>query len=232
MARQKLTHEQRIKHRRRIRRQIVGTIFFVLAVLGVVFIATQIYNRVSALLDDSEDKIYYADLYAPIVSMDPVAFSSIEKADADLLLEAAIWSAFNNEDSSKFQTNEMGQTLIAKIDVDRWATRMYGKAYKLTHHTFTDVNDGSVSFEYDAESEYYTLPITSQAGNYQAVVESITTTGNTRTLRMAYIDQDSEYVDYSGSKEEASVYKYMDYILIRESGEFYLYAIATVETQP
>ena len=229
MAKQKLTREQKIRRRRRLRRQMVGGVFFTLAVLGVVFIGTLIYGRVAALLDDTGDKEYYSNLYSSVVALDPVAFGSIEKADSNLLLEAAIWAAFSNEDTSKYQRNEYDQLLIPAIDVDLWASRMYGPSFKLTHRSFTDVTDGSISFEYDSEQQVYIMPITSQAGGYQGIVESITTSGNTKTLRMAYVQQDSEYAAYGSGAEELEVYKYMDYILVRDSGEYYLYAISTVE---
>lgn len=229
MAKQKLTREQKIRRRRRFRRQLVGGIFLTLAVLGVVFIGTMIYDRVAAILDDSGDKEYYANLYAPVVALDPVSFGSIEKANSDLLLEAAIWATFTNEDTSKYQRNEYDQLMIPVIDVNLWAGRMYGPAYKLTHRTFSDVADASISFQYDSEQQVYIMPITSQAGGYQCFVESITTSGNTKTLRMAYIQQDSESMSFGEEAAEPEVFKYMDYILVKESGEYYLYAISTVE---
>ncbi|MGI5888110.1 MAG: hypothetical protein ACOX6J_01875, partial [Oscillospiraceae bacterium] len=144
-----------------------------------------------------------------------------------LLLEAAIWSAFTNEDSSSWpRTEDTGQLTISTVIVDRYAEKMYGPDYKLTHRTFSDVSNSEVIFEYDSENEYYILPITSLAGSYSPVVEQITTDGNTKTLHIAYLSSaDTEEQQYNGEVDQNNVVKYMDYVLVRISNDYYLYSV-------
>ena len=221
--------DQKTRRRIKTRRVLVGLFVVVFVILGIVFVIKTITDRIQIALDDSNDKQEYAQLYSAMVAMDPVPFNNIESADPNVLLEAAIWSAFLNEDSSSWPRNENGQLLINTNVIDRYAQAMYGPDYRLNHITFSDLQDPAVTFTYDAATETYALPITSLAGSLTPIVEDITVSGRTKTLRIAYMSTPTtELQQYSGDIGNGTVVKYMDYILIRTGGNYYLYSIQAV----
>ena len=222
--------DKKTKDHTRIRRIITGFLVVLFVVLGIVFVVQTITNRIKAALDDSNDKAEYAQLYTAMVALDPIPFKSLESADPNVLLEAAIWSAFLNEDSSTWPRNDNGQLLINRNVVDRYGRAMYGPDYRLNHITFSDLSDPQVVFEYDSATGNYALPITSLAGTLSPIVQNITVTGKTKTLRMAYMSTPvTELQQYNGDIGSGTVIKYMDYVLIRTGNNYYLYSIQAVD---
>ena len=221
--------DQKTKNRIKTRRILIGLFVVVFVILGVVFVIKSITDRIRIALDDSNDKQEYAQLYSAMVALDPVPFSNIESADPNVLLEASIWSAFLNEDTSAWPRNDVGQLLINTNVIDRYARAMYGPDYRLNHITFSDLQDPQVTFTYDPATKTYALPITSLAGAMTPIVEDITVSGRTKTLRIAYMSTPTtELQQYSGDVGNGVVVKYMDYILIRTGGNYYLYSIQPV----
>ncbi len=226
MAKIRLTREQRARQRKRRVRKMVGAVFLILAILGVYFLVSTGIEKVKIALDDTDEREYYANIYSSLVSLDPVEFDSIEKANQDMLLEAAIWTTLSNEDNTKYERNEYEAILLPSIEVDRYINKMYGSSFNYTHHSFEDYG---LQFTYDEETSRYTIPITSTAGSYYPEVINIVKTGNTKVLTVAYMQLDSTGLttSYSKGEETATVSKYMEYVLIKEGKEYFLYAIRT-----
>ena len=97
--------------RRRRRRQLLGGVLCVLIVCGVVSVISSVGRVVGSLFDDSEERAEYEKLLAPLVMLDPVPFDSLETADQNLLLQAAIWEAIYNEDIAD-ETNTSGMRAV------------------------------------------------------------------------------------------------------------------------
>ncbi|MEG1181748.1 MAG: hypothetical protein RSD39_06940, partial [Oscillospiraceae bacterium] len=153
----------------------------------------------------------------------PAPFDSIEKADHDMLLQAAIWATITGEDTTKYERNEEGKMILPTVDIDRYATKMYGSNYTITHKSFTDLD---FKFEYVADKQAYLIPITGQVGSFMPVVESIEKNGNTKTLTVAYMYySNATSVVPEGSQAEQAVAKRMEYVMLKEGREYYLYAV-------
>ncbi|MEA5051228.1 MAG: hypothetical protein VB021_07110 [Oscillospiraceae bacterium] len=218
-----VTKKERKKRRQRRRRQFVGLMVFVLCVVGAATIITGAVTLAKHYFSEEENYGDYEQLIAPIVSLDPAPFSSIDKADKNILLEAAIWAALDYEDTSKYSLDEYGAILLPSVDVDTYITKMYGPSFKIEHATFSDLD---LEYKYDDATGCYTIPVTSQSGSYTPKIQSITTSGNTKVLTVAYMQNQGSAAETvaSGSDVQSAV-KTMEYVMLRDSSGYYLYAI-------
>lgn len=221
MPAKRITNEQRAKRRKRVRRTIVGLVIVALMCVGIYYLASLGVGSVTKLLDDTEEKTVFANTIAPLVSLDPAPFSSLEKADEDVLLEAAVWGALSVGDTESYARNEESAILLPSIEVDRTMAKMYGQDFFISHHTFTDLD---LTFEYDESTAMYTIPVTSMAGSYTPVVEKITKTSNTKVLTVAYMQSATTF-----SGETDTVVKYMEYVMLRSGRNYYIYAVRIPE---
>lgn len=222
MAKTKLTNEQRVKRRKRRRRKLTGFIFLCFALLGAAFLVKLAIDQVDRLVDDSGEAARYEQLIASVVALDPAPFNALEKADENMLLEAAIWTTWNNEDNAVYAKNADGFTLIPLVDVEKWVRAMYGPGYTFIYDTFTA---SGVEFVFDQETQSYIMPTTSLAGNYTPRIESITRSNTTKILLVSYVENTGDTLGGTGDV----VIKQMEYVMRRDSGEYYLYAIREPE---
>ena len=85
MAKVKYTKAQRARIRRRRLRQIRGAIFLVFAVIGLISVVSFVIGKVRTVSNDDDQKLEFAKLIAPMVSLDPVPFESIERRNRNSL---------------------------------------------------------------------------------------------------------------------------------------------------
>ncbi|MEG2677287.1 MAG: hypothetical protein RR933_04130 [Oscillospiraceae bacterium] len=208
---------------RRFRRQALGVFFVCLAVIGAGTIIFGAGNFIySAFFDDTSDKQNFQELIAPLVSMDPTPFESIEDANQDILLEASIWAALEYEDTSKYTRNEYDAIILPSVDVERYITKMYGPSYVIAHHSFFDLD---IEFVYDSDLSAYIIPITSQSGSYIPFVEDIKSSGKSKILTVAYMQYSTSSVDIVTDSSAQTVSKYMEYVMRKDSKGYYIYAV-------
>ena len=231
MAKVKYTKAQRARIRRRRFRQLIGAGFLLLALDGVFSIVSFVIGKVRTRKDDGELKLEYAKLIAPLVALDPVPFESVDKAKPEILEEASIWSIIYNEDTTKYQRNENDQMMIPAVDVDRHFKKLFGSASLPEHVTFSD---GDLTFEYNEETESYLLPITGLPSSYFPRVAAIDSSGSTRTLTVEYVtyaDQTGIAIVLPGDDSGYQVVKKMEYILLKEGGEYHIYSVKYASAQ-
>jgi len=89
MAKKDNSADALVRRRRRGRRQLIGFILSVLAVVGVTTLVTQGIRLTQKLFDDSEEKAAYEKRLTYIVMMDMMPFDSLEQANQTDLLGAA-----------------------------------------------------------------------------------------------------------------------------------------------
>ncbi len=180
-------------------------------------------GKVKTVSNDDDQKLEFARLIAPLVSLDPVPFESVEKAKPEMLETASIWAVIYNEDTSKYVRNENEQLLIPTVDVDRYFKRMFGSAALPEHATFTD---GDLTYEYDEESDSYIIPITSLSGSYYPRIADINSSGGTRILTVEYIIySDPVGIVVPGEETVTQVYKTMEYVLLKEGSDYHIYSV-------
>lgn len=233
MAYKRQTKEERERMRRRRRRQLLGGVLCILIVFGVVSVITSVGRVVGSLFDDSEERAEYEKLLAPMVMLDPVPFDSLETADQDLLLQAAIWEAIYNEDisdESKYERDESGALIMPTVDVDKNGALLFGPNYTLNHHTFEA--DG-MQFVYDEEKQGYIIPITGTTSAYTPKVVKIKTSVKEKRVTVGYVAPPTGFsLDGTLSTEQGDPAFYYDYIFTRQDDGYYLTAITTSETKP
>lgn len=218
--------KERAYKRKRRRRQTTAVVFMVLALVGTITIGTVAFRFVkNTFFDDTREKERFAAMIAPLVTQDPAPFTSLDKADPDLLLQASIRAALINNDITKYERLD-DSILLPSIDVARAAAEIFGPGYTLTHRT---ISVGGVSLNYRASTGHYVVPEVLPGGPYYPVIVDITTSGNTKTLLVAYTQSSSAEV--LGGADTGHVGKYMEYVMIKDGGEYYLYAIREADMQ-
>ncbi len=219
----------RSAHRRRRRRQFIGLLVFILSVVGAATLVTFAVRGISSLVVEDESEQDFRSLIAPLVSMDPTPFDRIEDAGEDVLLESAVWAAISYEDTSRYSRSSDGHMLVPAVDVDRYISRMYGHAVSVTHHTFSSRD---LTFTYDDSVKSYAVPITGMGGAYFPRIDGEETSGNTKILTVAYTQYNGTAAEIIMGTDSQKVAKYMEYVLVREGGDYHIYAVRTSDAAP
>ena len=233
MAYKRQTKEEKERMRRRRRRQLLGGVLCLLIVFGAASVVASVGRVIGSLFDDSEERAQYEKLLAPLVMLDPVPFDSLETADQNLLLQAAIWEAIYNEDiadETKYERDESGALIMPAVDVDKNGALLFGPDYTLEHHSFEA--DG-MQFVYDEERSGYIIPITGTTSAYTPKVVKIKTSVKEKRVTVGYVAPPTGFsLDGTLSTEQGDPAFYYDYIFTRQGDGYYLTAITTSDTKP
>lgn len=209
------------KQRRRI---IIGAVMCLLMLIGLGTIVAGGVGIVAKIFDNTAEKEQYKSMLATLVVADPLPFESPDQADMDLLLSSSVWAAVMNEDMEKYEKNDIGQTYLPAVDVDRYFARVFGTQFVLEHKDFSDQE---VEFEYDEDKQAYIVPVTSFPTGFTPQVEKIKTSGGEKIVTVGYLSPATNWNDTS----DGSVSKYVDYIFQKQGKEYYLVAIRESEMQ-
>ena len=210
--------------RRRKLRQILGLAVCVLVVVGAVSTVSGALKLISAAFDDTEEKTAYEERLRYLVAYDPVPFTSLEDANTNLLLEAAIWQTISNADKSTFERDEVGSLYMPTLDIDKTIASLYGPDVKFTYDSF----DSNMSYTYVPEKQAYLIPVTGATLYYTPRVEKIKREGDKQLVTVGYISNYGENGEYIASATSSPT-KYYDYIFTKVAGEYYLSAIEVSE---
>lgn len=198
------------------RNLVTGIVVLAFALIGVITVISLIINLMVSVFDDTEKKQRFEDFIAPVVMVDPVAFSDVKGADEHVLLMASMWNLLMNigEDAS-YPEDEYGMMVIPASDLEVSAASLFGSDIKLSHQTFGNTN---ISFEYDSEKNSYIVPPMGYTVQYQPRVDKIKRKGKTYTLTVAYISSNTSI----NRNDESEPDKYMYYILEKVSKDKYI----------
>lgn len=209
----------RTKHKRRI---VIGAVMCVLMLIGVGTIIAGGVNITAKILDNTAEKEKYNNLLATLVVADPLPFESPDQADQTLLLSSSVWAAVMNEDMSKYEKDDFGQTYLPAVEVDRYFTKVFGTQYALTHQSFYE---GEMEFVYDEGRQAYIIPVTSFPTGFTPKVEKIKTGGGEKIVTVGYISPATNWNDDTSG----AISKYVDYIMQKQGSEYYLVAVRESE---
>lgn len=230
MAYKRQTREEKERMYRRRRRQLLGGVLSVLIVLGAISLITAGVRVTAGLFDDTEERQQYEKLLAPVVMLDPVPFDSLETADQNMLLQAAIWEAIYNEDITKYDRDEGGALILPVVDVDKNAALLLGKNYVLEHHTFSA---SGMEFVYDEDRKGYIIPITGTTSAYTPEVVKIKNEVQQKIVTVGYVAPPTGFsLDGTLSTEQGEPAFYYDYVFTRQDEGYYLTAMKTSDTKP
>ena len=230
MAWKRQSKEEKERLHRRRRRQLLGGVLSVLIVVGALSIAAATTTGVAKLFDNTKEKAAYESLLSPLVMLDPVPFSTLEVADQNLLVQAAIWQTIYNEDITKYERDDIGALMLPSIDINKNAALTYGKDYQMVHKTF---ESSGMQFTYNEETQAYTIPITGTTGSYTPKVTDIKNSIKEKIVTVGYIEPQPGFsVDGAPTIDANEPVKYYDYVFSRQDDGYFLTAITESETVP
>ncbi len=216
--------ENIISKKRKNRRIIIGAVFSFFAVIGVISIILTGVGITNALLDNTEEKIEYAQKLSSLAIYDPLPVEDVSLIDKKILYLSGIWAAVINEDTEQFEKNEYGETLLPAIVVDSYIESVFGQGLDLIYETF---DDSGITYIFDEEKQAYIIPVTSIPTGYTIEVAEIEQGlfSTEKKLTVAYLAAATSWTDV----EKTPIVKYVDYIFEKQNDDYYLVAIRESE---
>lgn len=170
----------------------MGMLVLCLALVGLIFIGTQAYHYIYArVTDDSAERAY--DTYlTPVVMLDPEPFESIDAANKEMVLQAAVWKTVFENATTTTDYDENARMVFSGELVRSNAVKLFGVNCILTP---TDIylpgsgkEEGTpeATISYDEATDTYHVPLIGNVGTYQPYTVSARNKGDVSTLRVAY----------------------------------------------
>ncbi len=221
---EKISKAEHMRNRRRRMRQLIGLVLTVLIFIGITSVFWSIVGGINILLDDTDERLEYADKLAGLVMFDPLPFEGAENIQDTTVRSAAVWGTLydilQTEDALTNYSRDpvTDQVLLPSVEVDAYLAKIFGPEFQLTHKTF---EMEGMTLIYDETLLSYYIPVTSMVGRYTPVVEKLTKKDSKLYVTVGYI---STYTDGSfvptNTPQEPS--KYMDYVFESTDGTWYL----------
>lgn len=215
--------------RRNRRAAPLGFIFIVLCLIGVFTVFRWCINATKYLADNTAQKTKYEEMLLPIVMFDPANFTDPKTCDNEFLLQTSLWACMLGENREMYEFDEFDRLVIPTSDVDAKAVQLYGNGVKLKHVTLGDFEN---NYYLDENSSSYHVPIIAMSGFATPRVEKLVKNGNSLMVTVGYVPPTtvlSINYDSEGTKEELPS-KFMLYELRKNNGEYYVYAVNTIDT--
>lgn len=204
------------KERKKRQTKIVGAGVLALALVGVITVISLLIGLIASFFDDSDRKAKFEKFIAPVVMVDPVAFSDVGSADEHVMLMSSMWNLLQNVgETTSYPEDEYGMMLIPASDLDVSASNLFGSSAVLAHQTFGNTN---INFEYNQETSSYTVPPMGYTVQYQPRVDKIKRKGKLYTLTVSYISSATNLTD----DEEIVADKQMLYVLEKTGKDKYI----------
>ncbi len=196
---------------------IAGASVLAFALIGVVTVVSLIIGFVASIFDNTEQKQKFEQFIAPVVMVDPVAFSEVSKADEHTILMSSMWNLLMNiGDGAAYPEDEFGMMLIPSSDLDVSAASLFGSNAALSHQTFGNT---SITFEFNEETSSYVVPPMGYTVQYQPRVDKISRKGKKYTLTVAYTTSTTVL---GNTQENSEPDKYMYYVLEKTGKDKYI----------
>lgn len=160
-----------------------GLIILILSVIGLVTAVKFSVNTVSDIVNRTSLKNEFAEFIYPLVLIDTPAFESTADAPASVIINSAIWRITLSGKTDKYE-NDGTNMYISEIDVESAAAAIFGYGIKIEHQT---VSNGTDTFEYNASTKSYAVPVKLDKNTYWPKINSISNIGETFTLIVDYM---------------------------------------------
>ena len=214
------------RSQRRTVATVVGALFIVFAVWGMLSAVFYTCKSISSLFDDSVERGRYESFISPVVMVDPAPFTIIENLEDELLLQSTMWAALTGENRGVYTYDDVGLLLVPASDLDVAAVKLYGPNVKLVHRSF---DDKDASYLYDPEISAYRVPSVSKVA-YSPYVEDITKNSDkTITLKVGYVAPGNMWsTDTTEESDVPKPEKYMLYTLSEWDQGYYISSVSYV----
>ncbi len=224
---EKISKAEHMRNRRRRVRQVIGLALTLLIVIGITTVFGSIVGVVNMLLDDTEERLEYADKLTGIVMFDPLPFEGVENIQDTTIRSAAVWGTLydilkTDDGLTNYSRDpDTDQVLLPSVEVDAYLAKIFGPDFQLTHKTFE--MEGMTMFYDEALLSYY-IPVTSMVGRYTPVVEDMFKRDSKLYVTVGYISTDISTSLVPTTTPDVPV-KYMDYVFESTDGTWYLTAV-------
>ncbi len=185
---------------------LIGLVVLLFSIVGVISVGVMAVKLIQKASDHTELMIELRDLAAPLVEYQPKSFESLEDAEDDTLLRAAIFriteaerirqlaiqkTSENHEAKSNYDIDENGRLIVPIQEVNAAFEAMFGTAITPHHQSLSkdmDGNDLSESYAivYDKSHACYHVPNSEYGSLYTTSVDDIKLSGKEAKIRINY----------------------------------------------
>ncbi|MEG1449089.1 MAG: hypothetical protein RR048_01835 [Oscillospiraceae bacterium] len=202
---------------------LIGIVFSILAVIGLITVIASGYNFTKKILDNESQKEKFESVILPVLMLDPVPFDDAKNLDEVTILRASLWTAIG-EKRETYSYDDLGNMIVPKSDVDVCGSRLFGKNVEIKHQSFSE--GLLIRYIYDEENLLYRVPMDAQTGYYVPKVEQIVKKGDTFILSVGYLPPGNAWaMSVKGQKLEPTPDKYMLYELKEVDNGYQLLSI-------
>lgn len=216
--------QDKIKKTRKVKSAtIIGVVFSVLALIGLITVVMSGFNFTKKILDNESQKAKFEKVILPVLMLDPVPFDDPENIDEITVLRACLWTAIG-EKRETYSYDDLGNMIVPQSDVEVYGKRLFGKSVDINHQSFSE--GLLIRYIYDEENLLYRVPMDAQTGYYVPKVEEISKKGDVYSLTVGYLPPGNGWaMSVKGQKLEPTPDKYMIYQLKEVDNGYQLLSI-------
>lgn len=180
---------------------VLGVVFTVFAVIGVIAAAGKGIRYFKSFTSGEMKKDSFTELIYPVVIMDIESFGKPADLTSEQIITASIWSIImDDEKLAKYPVNVAGGDIItiSTYDIEAEAVALFGQNHAPFEHT--TVGPVTSRFYFDPDKGVYNVPIHPIVFTYEPEIKSIVKSGSQYTLTVDYIDERPAWMEKSVSK--------------------------------
>ena len=215
--------------KRSMPKTILGLAVIVLAIVGVINIASSFVSDVSQRAEEKSREKFsvYEEFLSVVIMNDPDTFDDITQANKSQLIGIAVWSLIEkNPEPDTYDYVDTG-IFIPQKDVEKELSLIFGEDVKYKHCT-VDGGEG-IEFRYSESKKGYIIPITGITPIYIPKVLEAKERESQVTLKVGYLASSEWIQDSEGNMTEPEPSKIMEIILSKSNeGEFFVRSVRAV----
>ena len=204
----------------------LGLTVIVLAIIGVVSIASSFISDISQKAEEKSREKFsvYEEFLSVVVMNDPDTFDDITQANKSQLISIAVWSLIEkNPEPDTYDYVDSG-ILIPQKDVEKELSLSFGDGVKYKHST-VDGGEG-IEFRYSESKKGYIIPITGITPIYIPRVLEVKERESAITLQVGYLASSEWTQDEEGNMTEPEPSKLMEITLSKNNeGSFFVRSV-------
>lgn len=204
----------------------LGLCVIVLAVVGVISIASSFVSDISDRAEAGRREKYsaYEEFLSVVVMNDPDTFDDITQANKAQIISIAVWSLIEkNPEPDTYDYVDSG-ILIPQKDVEKELALLFGTDIKYKHST-VDGGEG-IEFRYSESKKGYIIPITGITPIYTPRVLDVKERESAIILKVGYLASSEWVQDEDGNMTEPEPSKLMEITLSKNNEEgFYVRSV-------
>ena len=217
------------RHKRRRLAAPIGTLFVVLAAIGVITLIVSSIRLTTRVLDNSKEKVTFANIIRPVVMFNPAPFEKASDIDPISLLQYSMWSALMSEKRDAYGYGSSTELVVPASDLDVACARLFGPDVALVHQSFGDYD---TTYYYDEPKGVYNVLPSAQLYVYTPEVVNIVRDGEFYNLTVDYIPPgDAWKTTFDGEKKQPVAEKQMIYVMKKSKDSYQLVKVLDAPSQ-